>query len=162
MTNISLEAVPVLVMTCFEMGQAEGDSSFLQQCDHIVGQSKQHLAVFIMISEVIGWMTECCHSNSTEVKVSVVMKNFDLWRKSGPHCSLFWSRSTHLDRKTIWWTYKGTNFLFTTALSLLRLRNTNQLDLIQLNLVIFDKVFHPRLGTVCPSPFVFKKCREPL
>lgn len=78
MTNISLEALPVLVMTCFEMGWAEGDSSFLQHSDHIVGQSKQHLAVFIMISEVIGWMTECCHSNSTKVKVSVVMKNFDL------------------------------------------------------------------------------------
>lgn len=65
-------------MTCFEMEQAGGDSSFLQHGDHIVGQSKQHLAVFIRISEVIGWLTECCHSNSTEVKVSVDMKNFDL------------------------------------------------------------------------------------
>lgn len=67
LTNISLEALPVLVMTCFEMEQAEGDSSILQQCDHIVGQGKQHLAVFIMISEVTGWMMECCHSNSTAV-----------------------------------------------------------------------------------------------
>lgn len=31
--------------------------------------------------------------------------------------------------------------MFTTVLSLLRLRNTNQLDLIQLNLVIFAKRF---------------------
>ncbi len=99
MPNIYLEALPVLVMTCFEMEQADGDSSFLQHGDHIVGQSKQHLAVFIMISEVIGWLTECCHSNSTEVKVSVVMKNFDLWRKSGPHCSLFWSRSNRIEQE---------------------------------------------------------------